>query len=115
MLESQDRCETVEGVTKGAIWTSYGVWESADGATFKELAGWAIGRKPGSTTVCQDAIEYGTSQPVMTDGKVTGWRASGQCAVTLSTGDWASLSGKTWHWTAVSTGPMTYEIHSEVK
>jgi len=113
--EGLDSCETVEGVTKGAIWTSYGVWESDDGKTFKEVAGWAIGRKPGSTNVCQEMTIYGTSEPVTTDGKVTGWTASGQCTVTLSTGDWASLSGKTWYWTATSTGPMTYEIHSEVK
>ena len=109
-----DSCETVEGVTKGAIWTSYIMWEW-DGPKAKELAGWAVGRKAGATQTCQDIPEKGTNELIMTDGKVTGWTASGQCVVTMGTGDFASMAGKTWYWNARPTGPMTYEIHSMVK
>ena len=103
------------GVTKGAIWTSYGMWEADDKGMMKDRGGWAIGRKPGSINICQDITETGAGEPVLTDGKVTGWTSSGQCRITVSTGDWAALAGKTWHWTATSTGPQAYEVHSEVK
>ena len=109
-----DSCETVEGVTKGAVWTGYVMWEW-DGPKAKELAGWAVGRKAGATQTCQDIPEKGTNELIITDGKVTGWTASGQCVVTMATGDFASMAGKTWYWNAKPTGPMTYEIHSTVK
>ena len=109
-----DSCETVEGVTKGAVWTSYIVWEW-DGPKAKELAGWSVGRKDGATQACQEIPEKGTNELIMTDGKVTGWTASGQCVVTMGTGDFASMAGKTWYWNAKPTGPMTYEIMSTVK
>jgi hypothetical protein len=81
----------------------------------KELAGWAVGRKVGATQTCQDIPEKGTIELVMTDGKVTGWTASGQCVVTMGTGDFASMAGKTWYWNAKPTGPMTSEINSTIK
>jgi hypothetical protein len=109
-----DSCETVEGVTKGAIWTSFIMWEW-DGPKAKELAGWAVGHKVGATQTCQDIPEKGTIELVMTDGKVTGWTASGQCVVTMGTGDFASMAGKTWYWNAKPTGPMTSEINSTIK
>jgi hypothetical protein len=115
LWESVDICETVEGATKGAIWTSYGMWEADDKGMTKDRGGYAIGRKPGSINICQDITQTGSGEPILTDGKVTGWTASGQCLITVSTGDWAALGGKTWYWTATSTGPQAYEIHSEVK
>jgi hypothetical protein len=33
----------------------------------------------------------------MTDGKVTGWTASGRGVDTLATGDWASMNGRRYH------------------
>jgi hypothetical protein len=109
-----DSCETVEGVTKGAVWTGFIMWEW-DGPKAKEVAGWGIGRKDGATQVCQDLTEKGQSELVIKDGKVTDWAASGQCVITMGTKDWASMVGKTWYWNAKPTGQMTYEIHSEVK
>ena len=114
MNSGMDSCETVEGVTKGAIWTTYIMWEW-DGPKAKELAGWAVGRKTGATQTCQDIPEKGTIELIMTDGKVTGWTASGQCVVTMGTGDFASMAGKTWFWNAKPTGPMTYENNSTIK
>ena len=37
-----DICETVEGVTKGAVWTSNGVWEADDKGMTKERGGWGV-------------------------------------------------------------------------
>ena len=56
-----DSCETVEGVTKGAVWTTYIMWEW-DGPKAKELAGWAVGRKVGATQTCQDIPEKGNKR-----------------------------------------------------
>ena len=114
MSSGLDSCETVEGVTKGTIWTGYIIWEW-DGPKAKELAGWGVGRKLGATQTCQDLPEKGTIELTMTDGKVTGWTASGQCVVTMGTGDFASMAGKTWYWNAKPTGPMTYENNSTIK
>ena len=102
------------GPPHGGVWTSYIMWEW-DGPKAKELAGWAVGRKVGATQTCQDIPEKGTNELTITDGKVTGWTASGQCVVTMGTGDFASMAGKTWYWNAKPTGPMTYEINSTVK
>ena len=107
-----DNCETVEGVTKGAVWNSQTVWEW-NGTKAKEVAGWCVGRKPGAITTCQDTDA--TIELILTDGKVTGWTASGHSPVTMATGDWAFLNGKTWYWTAKPTGLYTFEINSEVK
>jgi hypothetical protein len=72
----------------------------------KELAGYGVGRKAGATTTFQDTD--GTVELILTDGKVTG-------PVTMSTGDWASFNGKTWFWTAKSTGRYTSELYSTLK
>src|SRR5271169_3148903 len=87
-LRNHDLCRQSRGVTQGAIWTSYGMWEADDKGMMKDRGGWAIGRKPGSINICQDITETGTGEPVLTDGKVTGWTSSGQCRITVSTGDW---------------------------
>ena len=99
---SEHSCETVEGVTKGAVWHPLSMWEW-DGTKAKELSGYGVGRKAGATTTYQDA--EGTVELMVTDGKVTGWTASGHSPVTMATGDWASFNGKTWFWTAKPTGP----------
>jgi hypothetical protein len=109
-----DSCETVEGVTKGAVWQSFSMWEW-DGPKAKEVDGWAVGRKTGATQACHELPEKATLELVMTDGKVTGWKASGQCLVTMGTGEFASMVGKTWYWNDTSTGPMTSENNSIIK
>jgi hypothetical protein len=45
----------------------------------------------------------------MTDGKPSGWTASGHGIVTMGTGSWAALNGKTYEWTAKGTGPNVME------
>jgi hypothetical protein len=114
LLMGTDSCETVEGVTKGTTWQDFGMWEW-DGPKAKELAGWAVGRKTGATQACNELPEKATLELVMTDGKVTGWKASGQCVVTMGTGDFASMVGKTWYWSVKSTGQYTSENFSTLK
>lgn len=114
LIMGTDSCETVEGVTKGAVWQDFGMWEW-DGPKAKELAGWAVGRKPGATQTCNELPEKAMLELVMTDGKVTGWKASGQCLVTMGTGDYASMVGKTWYWSVQSTGLYTSENFSVIK
>jgi quercetin dioxygenase-like cupin family protein len=109
---AQDSCETVEGVTKGAVWHELSMLEW-DGTKAKVLSGYGVGRKAGATTTYQDA--EGTVELIVTDGKVTGWTGSGHAPVTMATGDWASFNGKTWFWTGKSTGPYTFEINSTLK
>jgi hypothetical protein len=45
----------------------------------------------------------------MTDGKPSGWTASGHGIVTLATGSLASLSGKKYEWTGKGTGLNVFE------
>ncbi len=96
LVMGTDSCETVEGVTKGTIWQDFGMWEW-DGSKAKEMTGWGVGRKLGATQVCNELPEKATLELIMSDGKVTGWKASGQCVVTMGTGDFASMVGKTWY------------------
>ena len=109
---TQDNCETVEGVAKGAVWNNYSMWEW-NGTKAKELAGYGVARKAGATTTFRDID--GTLELTLTDGKITGWTASGVSVVTMGTGDWASFTGKKWHWATKSTGLMTSEADSTLQ
>jgi hypothetical protein len=51
----------------------------------------------------------GTLEVTMTDGKPSGWTASGHGIVTLATGSLASLNGKKYEWTGKGTGPNVFE------
>ncbi|HZZ22816.1 MAG TPA: hypothetical protein VFE60_09685 [Roseiarcus sp.] len=55
----------------------------------------------------------GTLALTMTDGKVTGFTASGKGAEMLATGSLAALAGKPYTWTAKPSGPGQFTI--EVK
>jgi hypothetical protein len=51
----------------------------------------------------------GTLEVTMTDGKPSGWTASGHGIVTLATGSWASLNGEKYEWSGKGTGPNVFE------
>ena len=78
-----------------------------DGPKAKELSAYGVKRKPGATL----AFEHtdGTVEVTMTDGKPSGWTASGHGVVTLATGSWVSLNGKKFEWTGKGTGPNVFE------
>jgi hypothetical protein len=90
----------------GAVQTETNVWEW-DGPKAKELSTYGVARKPGAIFAFQHAD--GTLEVTMTDGKPSGWTASGHGIVTLATGSWASLNGKKYEWTGKGTGPNVFE------
>jgi hypothetical protein len=83
------------------------MWEW-EGPKAKELSGAGVGRKPGAALAFQDTD--GTLEVTMTDGKPSGWTASGHSIVTMATGSWASLNGKKVEWTSKGTGPNVHEV-----
>jgi hypothetical protein len=103
---TQDSCQATEGPIAGATITGTTVlewnWPKA-----VSLTGYGVARKPGSTLAFQ-ALD-GATEVMMSDGKPTGWTASGHTTITLATGSWASLNGKKVEWTAKSTGPNASE------
>jgi hypothetical protein len=102
----QESCQTTEGPAAGAVVTGTSMWEW-DGPKAKELSGYGVARMPGPTFAYQ--ITDGTLEVTMTDGKPSGWTASGHAIATLATGSWASFNGKKGEWTAKSTGPNAWE------
>ena len=77
------------------------------GPKAKELSGYGVARMPGSTFAYQNTD--GSLEVTMTDGKPSGWTASGHGIVTLATGNLASLNGKKYEWTGKGTGPNVFE------
>ena len=55
----------------------------------------------------------GTNVFTITDGKMTGWAASGTGKNVLATGVWAPLSGKTDKWTAKPTAPGQFTVEQK--
>ena len=102
----QSSCQTTEGPGAGAVQTETNMWEW-DGPKAKELSGYGVARKPGATFAFQHTD--GTLEVTMTDGKPSGWTASGHGIVTLATGSLASLNGKKYEWTGKGTGPNVFE------
>jgi hypothetical protein len=100
----QNSCRVESGTYAGGVSTDEGIWEW-DGPKATELSGSGIVRKPGSTLAWKET--EGETTLTMTDGKVTGWTSSGGGVNTLAIGDWASLAGKRYHWTAKSVGPAS--------
>jgi hypothetical protein len=102
----QASCQGTEGPVAGAVVTETGMWEW-DGPKAKELSDYGVARKLGATFAFQHTD--GTLEVTMTDGKPSGWTASGHGIVTLATGSWASLNGKRYEWTGKGTGPSVFE------
>jgi hypothetical protein len=102
----QSSCQTTEGPMEGGVQTETNMWEW-DGPKAKELSAYGVTRKPGATLTFQHPD--GTLELTMTDGKPSGWTASGHGVVTLATGSWASLNDKKYEWTGKGTGPNVFE------
>ena len=92
----QTSCQITEGPFTGAVLTETSMLEW-DGPKAKELSGYGVARKPGATFAFQHTD--GTLEVTMTDGKPSGWTASGHAIATLATGSWASSIGKKDEWT----------------
>jgi|SRR5215469_12532349 len=98
----ESTCTAGPGPQAGGVMTALTGWEW-NGPNAVMLFSNCVVRKPGSTIVCN--ITEAKLALTMTDGKVTGSTASGRGVDVLATGDWASMNGKRFHWTAKSVGP----------
>jgi hypothetical protein len=106
----QYSCRVDSGPMSGGIVTGTDVWEW-DGPNAVQRSMSIVFRKPGAT-----AVGRGTSGKLaltMTDGKVTGFTASGKGDEKLATGSLAVLAGKPYTWTANPAGPGQFTL--EVK
>jgi hypothetical protein len=103
-------CRISGGALDGGVATGTDVWE-ADGAKSTRLATEGVIRKPGAMAVWSGGT--GTNTFTITDGKVTGWAASGTGKFILATGAWAPLSGKTDKWTAKPTGAAQFAVEQK--
>jgi hypothetical protein len=108
---SSGTCRIEGGPLDGAVMTQNTIWE-ADKATSTVLSGDGTQRKPGATAAYR--LTAGTLNPIMQDGKPIGWAASGKGLFTLGIGSAASLTGKSYSWTARSTGNRTYSIETSM-
>ena len=103
---TQSSCEETEGLTAGAVENDTAALEW-DGPRATELSSFGVSRKPGATFAFQ--VLDGQVELTMVDGKPTGFIGTGHGVVTLATGPWLSLKGRTFSWRSKSTGPSNYE------
>jgi hypothetical protein len=103
-------CHSDSGLMSGAVLTGTTIWEWK-GPNANMLSSNGVIRKPGATAVYQNT--EGSLTLTITDGKPTGFTASGKGDEKLATGSLAALSGKPYTWTAKTTGPGLFTI--EVK
>ncbi|WGS18790.1 MULTISPECIES: hypothetical protein [unclassified Bradyrhizobium] len=101
LASSQYACFGVEGLLKGALYTSSSTteWDGPHG-TF--VAGGGIVRAPGGLAVTQ--LTEGVASVAVKDGKPAGTEASGKAVFKFASGAFAQLSGKVVKWEAKPAG-----------
>lgn len=104
---NQYSCRVEGGPLDGAILTGQNTseWDKGVG---KRLGGFGIYRKPGAMAVYQ--YGDGQTQLLSTDGKVTGFRATGVVTYVMATGPAAVLQGRKATYSATNTGPGTFSV-----
>jgi hypothetical protein len=90
----------------GALATIQEIWEW-DGTNGKLLLESGVIRKPGAIATYD--LTEGKIALTMTDGKVTGFTASGKGRCPTATGLAASLAGKSWTWKSWPAGAGQWE------
>jgi hypothetical protein len=103
-------CRIDGGTLNGGVATGDGMWEW-DGPKAVRISSSGVIRKPGAVAAYSGGT--GNISLIMTDGKVTGWTASGTGKYVLGTGAWAPLAGKTDSWTAKPTGPGMFSVEQK--
>jgi hypothetical protein len=101
---SESSCRAESGPLAGVVNTGTGIWEW-NGPNAVLLIGGGVNREPGLNVVWK--LTEGKIALTMTDGKVTGWTASGRGVHVLAVGSRASLAGKPYSWKAKSVGPAS--------
>jgi hypothetical protein len=99
-------CRNVGGVLDGSLLTAQEIWEW-DGTNAKMLLESGVFRKPGAVATYE--LTEGKLALTMTDGKVTGFTASGTGRFPTATGTAASLAGKSWTWKSRAAGAGQWE------
>jgi hypothetical protein len=94
-------CRIVGGVLDGSLLTAQEIWEW-DGTNAKMLLESGVFRKPGPIATYE--LTEGKLALTMTDGKVTGFTASGKGRYPTATGTAASVAGKSWTWKSWPSG-----------
>ena len=94
---------------EGAVMTGTNIFEW-DGAKAVVLSGGGVVRKPGS--LLSFKVIEGSVALTMTDGKVTGYAASGRGVANLAAGVNAALHGKTYSYTARPLTPGQFVIET---
>jgi hypothetical protein len=105
-------CAIQGGPMDGAVATQQVLWEYDKGVGTL-LSSHSVARRPGSM-----AVTVGRSGKLnlqMTDGRVTGWTASGTLSYVSATGSAAGLEKKNANWTSRPTGNRTYVIEIVVE
>ena len=95
-------CHSKSESMSGALLTGTYIWEW-NGPNAVLLSATGVIRKPGATMVYQET--GGSIALTMTDGKVTGFTASGKGYEKLATGSLAALAGTPYTWTVKPAGP----------
>ena len=101
LASAQYSCLGVEGLLKGAMYTSSSASEW-DGSQAKYVAGGGIMRAPGGLVVIQ--LNEGVGSVVMKDGKPAGSEASGKSLVKFASGAFAELAGRALRFDAKPAG-----------
>jgi len=107
LLAAAASCVVQGGPMDGGVETQHNLWHYDRGAGTL-LSGQAVARKPGALSA--SLITQGALTFQMSEGRMTGWSASGRGRLTLATGGAAALDGKSFAWTASPTGPRSYVV-----
>ena len=103
---TMETCRVEGGAISGGIVTGQSIWEwDKTNANMLSVSG--VVRKPGAIATYE--LTDGKLALTITDGKVTGFTASGKGRWPLATGSAASMAGKTFTYKAKSTGPGEWE------
>ncbi len=105
-------CRSAGGVLDGALTTAQEIWEW-DGTNAKMLLESGVIRKPGALATLE--LTEGKLALTMTDGKVTGFTASGKGRWPTATGTAASLAGKSGTFKSWPTGAGQWEAEWTVE
>jgi len=103
-------CRVEGGPLSGGVLTGTDIWEW-DGPNAVSLANDGVVRKPGATAVYKNT--EAKIALTITDGKVTGWTASGKGHWAMATGSASSLAGKSCTYTAKPTSPGQFTAESK--
>jgi hypothetical protein len=111
LVNAQYACFGVEGLLKGALYTSSSTSEW-DGSQGTYVAGGGIFRMPGGLAVTQ--LNEGVGSAIMKDSKPAGNEVSGKGQVKFASGAFAELSGKALRFEAKPAGFNRFSLEFTV-